>query len=233
MTAKNLRAPSSRVFAQGMRITKLEHATFVVEELGSKLIVDPGGFTSPLADLTHVAAVMLTHEHSDHWSDDHLNHISAANPGVPVYGPAGVAAAAAEHLIITVSPGDEATAGPFHLRFFGGTHALIHRTIPLIDNVGVLINDRVFYGGDSLEVPDVPVEVLAAPLGAPWMKISEGMDFAEGVCPRQAFGVHEGILSPLGVNMSHTRLAWAVEQGGGTYHPLATGDSLELAPIDR
>ncbi|PDQ35970.1 MAG: MBL fold metallo-hydrolase [Candidatus Lumbricidophila eiseniae] len=216
-----------------MRITKLEHSTFVVEELGSKLIVDPGGFTPPLADLTHVAAVVLTHEHSDHWSNDHLDRISAANPGVSVYGPAGVAAAAARHLIITVSPGDEAAAGPFHLRFFGGTHALIHRTIPLIDNIGVLINDRIFYGGDSLEVPDVPVEVLAAPLGAPWMKISEGMDFAEGVCPRQAFGVHEGVLSPLGVNMSHTRLAWAVEQGGGTYYPLAAGDSLELTPIDR
>ncbi|MGO7984029.1 hypothetical protein ACC691_40010, partial [Rhizobium johnstonii] len=84
-----------------------------------------------------------------------------------------VAAAAKDFAIETVSAGDEVTVGAFTLRFFGGRHAVIHSSIPIVDNVGVLVNDTLYYAGDSFTIPDgVDVQVLAAPAGAPWMKLA-------------------------------------------------------------
>ncbi|MGK9146719.1 MBL fold metallo-hydrolase [Plantibacter flavus] len=212
-----------------MRLTKFEHAAFLLEQDGTKLIVDPGSFTSPIADVSNTTAVVITHLHPDHWTPEHLDRILAASPDAVVYGPAGVAAAADGYEITIVAPGDTIENGPFTLRFFGGTHAVIHSSIPVIDNVGVLVNEQVYYPGDSFTVPDgVEVDVLAAPAGAPWMKIAEGIDFVLAVAPKRAFGTHEMVLSAAGQAMSHGRLQWATEQGGGTYSPLAPFDTLEV-----
>jgi probable F420-dependent oxidoreductase len=74
------------------------------------------------------------------------------------------------------------TVGDFTLRFFGGTHAVIHSSIPTIENVGVLVNEELYYPGDSYAVPEgIEVDTLAAPLGAPWLKIGEAMDYVLAV----------------------------------------------------
>lgn len=214
-----------------MRLTKLEHAALVLEESGERLVVDPGKFTAPLADPTGVVAVVITHEHDDHWTPDHLRPILEHSPGARLLGPDGVVAAAgaAGFAVEPVRAGDDLTIGAFRLRFFGGRHAVIHRSIPVIDNVGVLVGETLYYAGDSFTVPEgVAVDVLAAPAGAPWMKISEAMDYVERVAPRRAFATHEMLLSPAGKELSHLRLAWAVEQGGGEYVRLEPGDVLEL-----
>ncbi len=174
-------------------------------------------------------AVVITHQHDDHWTPDQLRRIVEANTEVRLFGPAGVAAAAADFDIEVVDAGDEVEAGPFRLRFFGGRHAIIHPSIPVIDNVGVLVNDALYYAGDSFTVPEgVAVEVLAAPAAAPWMKISEAMDYIEAIAPRRAFPTHEMLLSRAGKTLSNTRLAWATEQGGGEFVPLEPGDTIDF-----
>ncbi|WP_343861781.1 MBL fold metallo-hydrolase, partial [Frigoribacterium faeni] len=55
-----------------MRLTKLEHACLIIEKDGRRLVVDPGSFTSPLMDLQDVDAIVITHEHADHWTPDQL-----------------------------------------------------------------------------------------------------------------------------------------------------------------
>ncbi len=211
-----------------MRITKYEHATVTLDKNGRRLIIDPGAFLASLTDLDDVVAVVLTHEHPDHWAPQALDRILEQNPGIPIYGPEGVAHAATDYEITVVAPGDAITAGEFSLRFFGGTHAVIHSSIPVIDNVGVLVDDEFYYPGDSYAVPEgVAVGVLAAPLGAPWLKISDAIDFVLAVAPRAAFGTHDMTLSTIGKGMHHQRLEWATAQGGGAYHALEPGDSID------
>lgn len=212
-----------------MRVTKFEHAALRVDVDGKSLIIDPGGFTLPLDDLSEVVAVVITHEHPDHWTPDHLDRIrSAAGGDVAVYGPRGVADAASGDDVTVVTPGDTVTVGPFVLRFFGGTHALIHESIPLVDNVGVLVNDGLYYPGDSYAVPEgVEVPLLAAPIGAPWLKIGDAMDFVLAVAPRRAFGTHDMTLSVIGRDMHRARLQWATERGGGVFLALDPGDAIE------
>jgi len=106
---------------------------------------------------------------------------------------------------------------------------VIHSSIPIVDNVGVLVNDALYYPGDSFTVPEgVEVDVLAAPVGAPWLKIGEAIDFVLAVRPRRAFATHEMVLSTAGKAMGGDRLKWAAEQGGGEYVALEPGDTLDL-----
>jgi len=212
-----------------MRVTKQEHACLILESAGKTLVIDPGVFTTALIGLNDVVAVVMTHEHGDHWTADQLNHILDRNPGVKFYGPEGVAIAASDFDITVVRDGDMVAADPFALRFYGEKHAVIHSSIPIVDNVAVLVNDALYYPGDSFTVPEgVEVDTLAAPVGAPWLKIGDAIDFVLAVRPRRAFATHEMVLSTVGKGMGGERLKWAVEQGGGEYVALEPGDSLDL-----
>lgn len=208
-------------------MTKREHACMILGDEGQQLVIDPGNQTGPVA-APGLVAIVITHEHADHWDAPHLSALRAAHPNVPIYGPAGVAAAAEGFDVTVVEAGERVTAGPFRLRFFGGEHAEIHRSIPLVDNLGVLVNERFYYPGDSYATPDVPVELLATPAGAPWLKIGEVMDFVAQVAPRATFAVHDAPLSEMGLDMAHARIEGAVTAGGGEHHRLTPGDSIEL-----
>lgn len=212
-----------------MRLTKLEHACLVLEDSGKTLVVDPGSFTTPLVGTNNVVAIVITHEHADHWTDDQLKRILEQNPDARLFGPEGVATAASDFDITTVSSGDQIEVGPFTLRFFGEKHAVIHSSIPVVDNVGVLINDVLYYAGDSFTIPEgVTVDTLAVPAGAPWLKISEVMDYVMAVKPRRSFPTHEMLLSVAGKTISNARIQGATEDGGGEFFALEPGDTLDL-----
>ncbi|KQO46660.1 MULTISPECIES: MBL fold metallo-hydrolase [unclassified Frigoribacterium] len=211
-----------------MRLTKLEHACLILEKDGRKLVVDPGSFTAPLIDLHDVDAVVVTHEHADHWTPDQLTHLLATNPDATVYGPAGVATAAEGFDVHVVADGDTVEVGPFTLGFHGSRHAVIHESIPVIDNVGVLVDGSLFYPGDQFTVPPVPVDVLATPVGAPWLKVAEVIDYVAAVKPRLAFPTHEQTLSAPGLAMHFDRMKASAQSVGGDAVKLEAHESLDL-----
>ena len=212
-----------------MRIRKLEHAALLIGDGGHQLLVDPGSLTTPLVDVRGIDAVVITHEHADHWTPDQLQRILDTNRDARVFGPAGVATAAEGFPVETVSAGDTVTAGPFTLRFFGGQHAVIHASIPVVDNVGVLVNDRLYYPGDSFAIPEgVQVDTLAVPAGAPWLKIGEVMDYVAAVKPKRTFPTHVGMLSAAGLAISNARINEVMERIGGQHYALAPDDVLDV-----
>lgn len=216
-----------------MRIMKHEHACLEVShDDGATLVIDPGSFSGRLTDVENVVAVVITHEHADHWTAEHVADLRTRFPEAMVLGPAGVAAAVAASdvgdVVDVVAPGDGREIGGFRLEFFGGTHAEIHRSLPRVDNVGVLVDGVLFHPGDSLDPPGVPVQVLAAPAGAPWLKIGETMDYVVAVAPKQALAIHEAVLSEAGLAISEARITGAVESVGGQYVQLRAGDAFEV-----
>ena len=212
-----------------MKLTKYEHSCLVITKGDATLVIDPGSFTTPLSDLNGVVAIVITHEHADHWTAEQLNRILDRNPSARILAPAGVAAAAADYTIETVKGGDTVEAEPFELRFFGEKHAVIHSSIPVVDNVGVLVDGSLYYAGDSYTVPEgVEVETLAVPIGAPWLKIGDAMDYVLEVKPRRSFPVHEAVLSQIGKTMTQARIEAATAQGGGEFFLLEAGESFDL-----
>ena len=216
-----------------MKLTKLEHAALILELSGKKLYIDPGSFTIALTGTANAVAVVITHEHADHWTPEQLGRIVEMNSDLRIFAPAGVARAIAavnaDLEVTTVQAGDTVLVAPFTLRFFGATHAVIHESIPVIDNVGVLVNDELYYAGDAFTIPEgVEVGTLAVPAAAPWMKLSEAMDYVLALKPKRSFTTHEMLLSRAGKELSNARIQGVTEQGGGEFFPLEPGDSLDL-----
>jgi hypothetical protein len=104
-------------------------------------------------------------------------------------------------------------------------HIEIHRSIPLIQNCGVMINNTVYYPGDSYTLPDRSVKYLACPSSAPWLKIGDVMDFVSEVKPEHSFPTHNIHLSEQGHQLNNSRIEQITVSNGGIFDYLKPGDS--------
>jgi len=160
-----------------MKVTKYEHSCLDISEGNTRLIVDPGVFSKSLTDFQNINAVIVTHVHTDHFDPEKLNAIIGANSGVKIYTTSEVQQQLNNPVVTVVNEGSVQQIGDIQLEFFGKDHALIDKNIPLIQNVGVLINGKLYYPGDSWTECNKPHEWLGMPTHAPWLKHSDAMDF--------------------------------------------------------
>jgi len=181
-----------------MKIRKYEHACFTVEIDGKILVVDPGAFSHDFIAPENVVAVVITHEHPDHFYPETLQAIFEKNPDSLLIGDKSITHKITDHKVQPVEEGTHLSVGPFELVFYGGHHAVIDPAYPIVPNLGVFINNRIYYPGDSFVVPSEKVEILALPVSAPWLKISEAINFLQQVNPQFAFPTHDAILSDIG-----------------------------------
>lgn len=181
-----------------MRITKLGHACVRIEHDGRTVVVDPGVFTEAGA-VDGVDAVLITHEHADHWTPEHL-----AATDAPVFTIAAVADAIgadardSRERVTIVEPGERFEAGGLAVRAVGELHAVIHPDLPRFMNSGYVLtlgDERVYHPGDALTAPGEDVDVLLAPSSAPWMKVSETIDFVREVGAPRNVSIHDRIFS--------------------------------------
>ena len=212
-----------------MELIKYGHACVVLCEGERRLVVDPGAFTDPTA-LDGASAVLVTHEHPDHFVADRLRAAMDADPALEIWTNSSVAGQL-EGLggrVHVVGHGDAVSVAGFDVHVHGELHAEVHPEIPRVKNVGFLVDGEVFHPGDALTVPDEPVATLLLPVHAPWSKAAEVIDYVRAVHADQAYAVHDGLLNDTGLALVGGLLG---ERGPGTPTPfsrLAPGDSVEL-----
>ena len=139
-----------------MELTKHAHACVTVAKDGDRLVIDPGAFTPDAAELVAgTSTVLVTHEHFDHFDEELLGSALERRPELTVYGPSAVVRrwSARPGQVVTVADGDRFTAAGFDVAVFGDLHAAIHRDIPLVANVGYLIDGVLYHPGDAYYVP--------------------------------------------------------------------------------
>ncbi|MEU6171505.1 MBL fold metallo-hydrolase [Streptantibioticus parmotrematis] len=214
-----------------MKMIKKGHACVRLEKDGRALVVDPGAFTEEDA-AAGADAILVTHEHLDHFDEGRLRAALDANPEARIWTLRSVAdriAAAFPGRVTTVGHGDTFTAAGFDVQVHGELHAVIHPDIPRITNVGFLVDGSVFHPGDALTVPDQSVETLLLPVHAPWNKFSEVADYVRAVSPARAYAVHDGLLNDLGLSVYARNLGPGGVTTGAEYARLLPGESVRLA----
>jgi L-ascorbate metabolism protein UlaG (beta-lactamase superfamily) len=178
-------------------LTHLGHACLLVETGKARLLIDPGTLSSGFESLEDLDAILITHEHADHVDADRVRALLNRNPSARLVVDEWTAKQfeGADRMTVA-APGDALDFSGERVEVLGGTHASVYADIPGCPNLAYLVGDgALFHPGDSFLVPPGPVQVLAAPIDGPWLKLSDAVDYVRAVGPETAVPIHEGELT--------------------------------------
>lgn len=211
-----------------MKLTKFGHACVRLEKDSRALVIDPGAMTPEAEAMAGVEAVLITHEHFDHFEPERLRAAVDENPGLAVYTCAGVARNLGElgDRVRVVGAGDVLSVAGFEVTVAGEKHHYSHPDVPPVDNVGFLIDQEVFHPGDALTVIDAPT--LLVPGQAPWMTVPDLITYLRTMKPRRAYAIHDGLINEWGVKVLESVLDMEAKGLGADIRRLTPGQSVEL-----
>lgn len=197
-----------------MRISTFGHCCLLIEEKGKRILTDPGVYSSGQNDVRDIDCIVITHDHADHVHTESLKEIMRYNPQAKIVTNTSVGEMLTREGIdfVLVEDGQSHKVGEVSIRGVGNDHALIYAPIPVSQNTGYFIADKLFYPGDALTVPKRPVDILALPVAGPWLRISDSIEYALKVKPRMCFPVHDGMLKKPG--LAHTLPKRILEENG-------------------
>ncbi|WP_232548562.1 MBL fold metallo-hydrolase [Propioniciclava soli] len=195
-----------------MKITHLGHSAVLVEVADRRILFDPGNFSDGWHALTDLDAICVTHAHPDHIDPEHVGALFAANPDAAIHVEPGVFDAVelperARRLAADAS----VELGGVRIDAVGGLHAVIHRDIPRIGNVGLVVHAEgeptFFHPGDSLDAVPGGIDIVAVPVMGPWAALKEHIDFLRDLKAPRGFGIHNGLVNDRGWNLIQGRFA--------------------------
>lgn len=151
-------------------------------------------------DLSNLDLLLITHEHPDHLDLEKVKQVRSQNPNIQILTNRSVGKILDENQIPyqLLELGQTTTIKDVLIETFGEKHAEVYPTLPSVDNTGFFINNELFIPGDNLTDPKKSVEILAVPITAPWLKLSESIDYAKKLKPKLAFPIHDGALKYAG-----------------------------------
>jgi L-ascorbate metabolism protein UlaG (beta-lactamase superfamily) len=179
-----------------MKIKKLGHCCLVIEEVGKRILTDPGSYSTLQNEVKNIDIILITHEHQDHLHVESLKTVLQNNPSAIVVTNKSVGVLLDKEGIKyqILEHGGKETVDDILLEGFGQLHEEIYGTFGRVENTGYFIADKLFYPGDAFTNPNKKIDILALPVAGPWMKIKTAIDYANELKPRVCFPVHDGMI---------------------------------------
>ena len=210
-----------------MKITKYEHACLDIVEQGTRILIDPGKFTASLTDLNNISAVVITHIHGDHFSPQIIQGVVQANLDVKIFSTKEVVQKINSNAEVAML-GRRYTVRNFTLEFFGEKHAEIDPQTPVVENIGVFVNNKLYYPGDSFTECPKPFEALAVPASAPWLRVGQTIPLIENSQCKLVFPMHNALLSEIGHATTNNWLQKFAERADKKFTYLKPSESIEV-----
>jgi L-ascorbate metabolism protein UlaG (beta-lactamase superfamily) len=211
-----------------MKITKLEQSGLIIEKNGHSIVIDPVELSSKIPTIENIDAVIITHQHSDHFQPEVVKNLCSLNPTAKLFV-ADDMINQIEQPTQTAPVGETIQIGEFKITFFGIEHTPIFDNISPCKNFGVIIDDFLVDPGDSFAIP--PIEhpnTLCVAISGPWLKMDEIMEYILGVRPKKVIPIHDALLSPLGRKITDNWVKKACDSIEAEYISLSPGENTTI-----
>ena len=211
-----------------IELTKYGHACVKLTKRGKVLIIDPGMLTPPPDLLDEANAILITHEHFDHFDDERVLYTAKRDPRLTIYTCAAVAdrLSAVKSQVQIVKDGDRLAVAGFDVSVIGKEHHVGRSSVPVVENVGFFIDQEVFHPGDALTL--YPAPTLLLPTQAGWMTDADMIGYLQQVNPQRVFPIHDGGASDWRSDELETMLREEAERMGTVFMWLEPGDTVIL-----
>src|SRR3989344_7283529 len=173
-----------------MKVTRFTQSCLLIEDDDSRIVIDPSG-EEVGNNFGKLDAVLYTHEHSDHF-DPELT-MQFMGQGIPVYANDSTAKQISSQPNI-VKDGQEVEIGSFKIKIIELPHCPMPDGSAGPQNVGYLINKKLFHPGDGKELVGLQVDNLAWPITGPDISPRDAFDFAKQVAAKLVIPIHYDVL---------------------------------------
>jgi L-ascorbate metabolism protein UlaG (beta-lactamase superfamily) len=230
-----------------MKIKKFAQCCLVVEVGGRKILTDPGSYSTDQNSLIGIDAVVITHEHGDHFHAESVRAIVKNNPAAVIIANSSVGKKLDELGIthVIVEGRDKMKVGEVMIEAFDWRHEEIFEERGQVQNTAYLITggsagigatgvagaqQTFLLPGDAYCDPGAAakVDILALPVAGPWCRIPDALRYAIKVKPRAAFPVHDGALKDGASGFLYQMVEQVLKDKEITFSMLAAGSESEF-----
>lgn len=171
-----------------MKLTRYFQSCLLVEEAGTRLLIDPSGQEAKDADkFGKLDAVIYTHEHADHFDADLTQKFM--DGGVAVYANASTAKQMKSKPDV-VTNGQEFSVKGLKITAKELPHCLMVGGTEGPQNTGYLIAEKLFHSGDGVSLEGLKADILAAPIAGPDVSFKDTHMFALQTSAKTLVPVH-------------------------------------------
>ncbi|HTE22180.1 MAG TPA: MBL fold metallo-hydrolase [Candidatus Limnocylindria bacterium] len=212
-----------------MKLTKFVHSCLLAETADQTVLFDPGEFSwesglFDIAKLGKLDAVVITHEHPDHFNEEFVKAIAKSFPEACFIAPPSVVAVLQKMGIPNAFCESTDSIRVFSTKRHASMEPLAP---PPPENIAVHFAGQLTVGGDRHDLEE-SMEILALPITAPWGSVREGAEMVMRLKPKYVIPIHDWPWNTSARQDEYDRSSSVYKQHGITFIKPVDGQVFEI-----